>query len=173
MDIKLKVLSALPAQIFGGTAITVAGSNGNYVVSLDYSKVLKEHALPAAGQTLVYDAATHRYFRVNVPIIVSAPFITVTPSPIIVNDTASVGTAIGTISVSNAIGTYTFSLTTNPGGKYQIIGNQLQVAAPLTAGTDTIVIHADNGMGSTADLTVPITVRHLGAYVPTYYIYGF
>lgn len=85
---------------------------------------------------------------------------------------ATVGTTIGTLSVLNGTGTYTFTLTSNPGGLFSISGALLKVAAGLTIGSDPITVHADNGAGSVLDVALLITVLN-GSYVPTYYFLGF
>lgn len=69
---------------------------------------------------------------------------------------ASIGTVIGTFSVPGGIGSYSYSLVSNPGGLFSISGNQLQVAAALTAGSDPITVQANNGGGSV--LTQPFTI---------------
>lgn len=63
-------------------------------------------------------------------------------------DTATIGTVVGLLSVTGGAGAYTFTLTSNPGGLFSISGNQLQVAAALSDGSDPITVHADNGAGS-------------------------
>lgn len=75
-------------------------------------------------------------------------------------DTASIGDTIGTLSVSGGTGTYTFTLTSNPGSLFSISGTSLKVAAALSAGSDAITVHADNGAGSTIDRAFLITVTH-------------
>jgi hypothetical protein len=88
-------------------------------------------------------------------------------------DTASVGTVIGTLSVIGGTGSYTFTLTSNPGSLFSITGNSLKVAAALTAGSDAITVHADNGAGSVLNQPFLITVTHASAYVPTFALLGF
>jgi hypothetical protein len=86
--------------------------------------------------------------------------------------TATVGTTIGVLSVLNGSGSYTYTLTSNPGGLFSISGSNLNVAAALSVGSDPITIHADNGAGSVLNMAFLITVIN-GAYVPTFYLYGF
>jgi hypothetical protein len=88
-------------------------------------------------------------------------------------DTATVGTTIGTLSVIGGAGSYVFTLTSNPGALFSISGSNLQVAAALTAGSDAITVHADNGAGSVLNRALLITVTHVGAYVPTFEFLGF
>lgn len=80
-----------------------------------------------------------------------------------VADTASVGTTVGTLSVSGGSGTYTFTLTSNPGSLFSISGSALQVAASLSAGSDAITIKADNGAGSVITQPFLITATHAPA----------
>lgn len=91
-----------------------------------------------------------------------------------VQSTATVGTTIGTLSVLNGSGgyTYTFASGGNPGTLFSISGSSLQVAAALSIGSDPIMIHADNGAGSVLNMAFLITVIN-GAFVPTYYFLGF
>jgi hypothetical protein len=84
---------------------------------------------------------------------------------------ATVGTVIGTLSVIGGTGTYTYTFTSNPGSLFSITGNSLKVAAALTAGSDAITIHADNGAGSV--LNQPLLITVTGAYVPTFALLGF
>lgn len=77
-------------------------------------------------------------------------------------DGASVGDVIGTLSVSNPVGSYTYSLTSNPGSLFSIAGNQLKVATTLTAGLDPITISANNGAGSVISASFTIAVSATG-----------
>lgn len=88
-------------------------------------------------------------------------------------DNASVGDTVGTLSVVHGSGSYTFTLTNDASGKYSITGSSLKVAGSLTAGTDAIVVHADNGSGGTLDQGFNVTVIHASSYIPTYYFLGF
>lgn len=102
--------------------------------------------------------------------------IVTSPSSLSIADTASVGDVVGTIAVLGGTGSYTFTLTSNPGGLFSITGNQLKVAASLSAGTDPITIHADNGAGSTGDLATSVVVTHTvvpPAFIPTFELWGF
>lgn len=71
---------------------------------------------------------------------------------------ATVGTTIGTLSVVNGKGAYTFTFSSNPGTLFSISAALLQVAAALSAGADPIIIHADNGAGSVLNGPFTITV---------------
>ena len=59
---------------------------------------------------------------------------------------AANGTAIGQMNVRNGEGTYTFTLSTNPGSLFQVDGAILEKAGALSAGSYTIGITADNGV---------------------------
>lgn len=78
-------------------------------------------------------------------------------------DSATIGTVIGTLTVTGGTGAYTFTLTSNPGGLFSITTNQLKVAAALTAGSDPITIKADNGAGSVVTRAFLITVTPAGS----------
>lgn len=103
-----------------------------------------------------------------------ASFILTSPVVLSVPAGSPVGTVVGTLSVQNGFGTYTYAFLSNPGGYFSIVGNQILVAAALPAAPATIPvqIQADNGLGDRPTLTTTITVTTAG-YVPTYYIYGF
>lgn len=73
-----------------------------------------------------------------------------------ISSTASIGTTVGTLSVVGGTGSYTFTLTSNPGSLYVISGSNLNVAAALTTGSDPITIKADNGAGGV--ITQPFTI---------------
>jgi hypothetical protein len=95
-------------------------------------------------------------------------------SAAIIGDTAHVGDVVGTLSVSRGTGSYTYTFTSNPGTLFSITTNSLKVAASLTAGSDAITLHADNGAGSVVTTTFLITVTHAsGAFVPTFELLGF
>jgi hypothetical protein len=76
-------------------------------------------------------------------------------------ENSAAGTAIGTLSVVGGVGTYTFTLTDDAGGKVQVAGvngvNLQAGATPSAAGSFTIIVHADNGAGSIFDQTFVIT----------------
>jgi hypothetical protein len=71
------------------------------------------------------------------------------------------GTAIGTLTVIGGVGTYTFTLTNSAGNKAQVAGTNgvnLQAgSASASQGTFSVVVHADNGAGSTFDREFVIT----------------
>lgn len=90
-----------------------------------------------------------------------------------ISDGASVGDLVGDLSVLNGIGSYTFALTSNPGGLFSISGSQLLVAAALSAGMEPIVVQADNGAGSTPSSPFSILVTYVGSFVPTFELWGF
>ena len=75
------------------------------------------------------------------------------------------GTAIGSLSVSNGSGTYTFTCTDSASNKVKVAGANgvnLQAGSSATdyetATSHSITIHADNGAGSVLDRTFTITV---------------
>jgi len=75
-----------------------------------------------------------------------------------VASSATVGTTVGTLSVINGSGSYTFSLTSNPGSLFSIAGALLKTAASLTVGSDPITVQANNGAGGIATQPFVITV---------------
>jgi hypothetical protein len=88
---------------------------------------------------------------------------------------SAIGTVVGNLSVLRGSGTYTYTLTSNPGSLFQISGSQLQVAnASIAAGSYPITIHADNGVGGVVNRTVTlIATGSVGGYAPTYFFLGF
>ena len=167
-DIKLKVVPLFPASTTATAGIRLDRENGWYKFSIDHTTFGTTSASQLNQTVLVWDGTN--YFRV--PLTAPASIVT-TPSTLTVFDNATVGTVVGTLAVANGTGTYTFSLTSNPGGKYSITGNQLKVNAPLTAGTDTITIQANNGAGSIVNLTTTVSVLHFVSYAGTWPYYGF
>jgi hypothetical protein len=170
-NIKLKVTPLFPSRVIEGTGIDIEKSGTEWTISLDYSQFeIRDPYVPDSTHHIaVWDGS--QFFLI--PASGLAAHIVTSPSSLTIFDDATVGTVVGTLSVTGGTGSYTFSLTSNPGGKYSITGNQLKVAAALTAGTDTITIRADNGAGGTVDLTTTVTVLHRSAYSPTFYVYGF
>jgi hypothetical protein len=59
-----------------------------------------------------------------------------------VGDTATVGTTVGTFSTYNTTGTYTWSLTSNPGSLFILSGANLNTNAAMTVGTKPITVQA-------------------------------
>lgn len=90
---------------------------------------------------------------------------------------AAQGTSIGTLAVAGGSGTYTFTLTDSHTNAVQVAGtNGVNLQVGLTAssaGSFSIVVHADNGAGSTFDHTFLITALAVVGYVPTYELLGF
>jgi hypothetical protein len=71
---------------------------------------------------------------------------------------AAIGSLVGTLSVVGGSGTYTYSLTSNPGGLFAIVGSSLNVAASLSAGSKPITISASNGVDPAITYNATITV---------------
>jgi hypothetical protein len=80
------------------------------------------------------------------------------PTNLIVSVNAALRTQVGTLSVTGGSGTYTYSLTSNPGGYYTLSGNILQTASALVVGIDPITILANNGSGDTPSISTNVTV---------------
>jgi hypothetical protein len=75
-----------------------------------------------------------------------------------ISDTASIGDMVGTLSVTDGSGSYTYALTSNPGSLYAIDGNALEVAGALSAGSNSITIEADIGVDTPISRAFLITV---------------
>ena len=99
--------------------------------------------------------------------------IVITPTVMSVPTNAPVGTVVGTLSVINGLGTYSYSFLSNPGSYFTIVGNQIQVATALPPPqVIALQIQANNSLGDTPTITTSVSVTAAG-YVPTYYLYGF
>lgn len=96
----------------------------------------------------------------------------ITPGTIGIPDTTPVGANVATIGLIGGLGTYTYTLV-DPSGRFTIVGNNIQVASPLSAGFYTVTINGTNGLGDNPSLTTTISVSHATTYVPTYPYYGF
>jgi hypothetical protein len=86
---------------------------------------------------------------------------TINLSAATIAEDASVGDLVGTLSVSNGTGTYAFTLTDDAGGLFAIDGvddTRLEVAAVLSAGSESITVSADNGVDTPISRAFLITV---------------
>jgi hypothetical protein len=82
---------------------------------------------------------------------------------------AGVGDAVGTLSVSNGSGSYTFTLTDDAGGLFAIDGDDLEVDGALdyeTATSHSITVEADNGVDDPISRQFTITVTDVEAEGP-------
>ena len=86
-------------------------------------------------------------------------------------DNATVGTNVGVLSVAGGSGTYTFTLTSNPGNLFALSGTNgvnLNTAAAMTVGTYPITVQAAGGVPTPITRTLSIAVTpHLAAPVNT------
>lgn len=78
-------------------------------------------------------------------------------------DSTASGSTVGTLSVSNG-GTYTYSLTSNPGSLFSITGTALKTAATISAGSYSITVRA-TGTPTVADRAFLITVTSTATVV--------
>lgn len=79
-----------------------------------------------------------------------------------IEEDASVGALIGTLSVVNGAGAYTFSITADPDSKFAIDGDDLELAATVdweTATSHSVTISATDGIRT---VTTTLTVTVLG-----------
>jgi hypothetical protein len=74
-----------------------------------------------------------------------------------VPEDAEIGALVGTLSVVNGDGVYTFTLTAG-GDLFAIDGDRLEVGAALTAGIESVTIEADNGVDVPISRTFAINV---------------
>ena len=78
-----------------------------------------------------------------------------------VQDNATVGSLVGTLSVAGGSGTYNFTLTSNPGSHFVLAGTNgvnLNTATALTVGTYPITVQAAGGVPTPVTRTFAITV---------------
>jgi hypothetical protein len=75
-----------------------------------------------------------------------------------------VNTVIGTLSVVGGTGSYTYTLTSNPGALFNISGSSLRVNAALTVGLKPITVQANNGAGGIINQVFNINVLSSAAY---------
>lgn len=98
--------------------------------------------------------------------VVLGPGITLNLSSSTIASTAATGTVIGNFSVTNGTGVYTYSLTSNPGNLFNVVGTSLVAStSPLTPGSDPITAKADNGAGSV--VSAPFLITVLGGVATT------
>ena len=89
-----------------------------------------------------------------------------TPTPRIVllgasiPEDAEIGDLVGTLSVVNGSGSYTFTLTAG-GDLFAIDGDRLEVGAALTAGIESVTVEADNGVDVPISRTFEINVTEV------------
>lgn len=89
-------------------------------------------------------------------------------------DSAAIGSDVGTFFVQGSSDVFSFSLLSDPGGFYTLVGPILRVAAAPAVGFEVIVVKADNGTGQVLIQPFLIFVTHVVAgYVPTYELLGF
>lgn len=84
---------------------------------------------------------------------------TIALSNTLVNVLSSVGTVVGTLSVSGgSTRTYTFTLVTDPSAFFSVGGSTLSVNAALSVGTDTITVRASDTGTSVINGAFAITI---------------
>lgn len=106
-----------------------------------------------------------------------APYIASCPDILLdttsVDDGAAPGTLVGTFSITDGFGSYTFTLADGGvGGYFQIVGNQLLVIVPPVYATNpsvTIIVTADNGLSADpVSRSFIISVNNTPSYSPSY-----
>jgi hypothetical protein len=86
---------------------------------------------------------------------------TIVLSETTIDEDAAIGTTVGTLSVSEGSGTYTFSITDDPDGKFEIVGTALKTTATLdyeTAWSHSVTVSADNGVDDPTTRTFTVYV---------------
>ena len=85
-----------------------------------------------------------------------------------VPEDAAIGALIGTLSVANGSGSYTFTITADPDSKFEIDGDALEVNGAFdydVATSHQVTIEADNGVDDPISRTFTISVTQAGATV--------
>ena len=78
-------------------------------------------------------------------------------------ENSALNTVIGTLSVSGGTGSYTFTLTSNPGTLFNISTTSLRVTSTtIAAGSYPVTIQADNGAGSVVTKAFLLTATAAG-----------
>lgn len=76
-------------------------------------------------------------------------------------ENSALNTVIGALSVTGGTGTYSYSLTSNPGTLFNISGSNLRVTSTtIAAGSYPVTILADNGAGSTVSRAFLLTATN-------------
>lgn len=89
-------------------------------------------------------------------------------------DSAAIGSDVGTFFVQGSSDVFTFTILSDPGAFYTLVGPILRVAAAPAVGFEAIVVKADNGAGQVLIQPFLIFVTHaVAGYVPTYELLGF
>ncbi len=136
------------------TGVVISGASLALVTTSD----IQTKGVVFTGSTLNY---------VNGLVIGGGPVLSLSAATIA--STAATGTLIGTFSVANGTGTYTYSLTSNPGGLFQVssTGVLSNAVQGLTPGSDPITAQANNGAGSIVSGPFLITVLASAGFVPS------
>ena len=59
--LKIKALVSFPANVFGGTGISIDKANGNFTIDLNYSEFAFQGTLPTGSNVLVWDPVANVY----------------------------------------------------------------------------------------------------------------
>ena len=59
--LKIKALVSFPANVLGGTGISIDKANGNFTIDLNYSEFAFQGTLPAGSNVLVWDPVSNVY----------------------------------------------------------------------------------------------------------------
>ena len=155
-------------EIIDQIVTDVGGSN---VSNLDLSPV---EMLEAAVNALAPGTANWRFmgYAELLAALVNAlqSVATIQLSAATIAEDASVGDLVGTLSVSNGSGSYTFTLTDDGGGLFALDGvddTRLEVAAALSDGSVSITVEADNGVDTPISRAFLITITAVVVVPPT------
>lgn len=153
----------------GAVSYSLSGSSAKYfkvvgnklqvAKGLDY-ETLKSHALSIVAKDASGNSLT-KAFTVKVGNVDEAPT-SIALSKTTVVENSKVGTTVGTLSaIDPEGGAVTFSLASNPGGNFKLVGNKLQVAKSLDYEDDqshTIKVKAIDVSGKVTQKTLTIEV---------------
>jgi hypothetical protein len=156
--------SATVGTVIG--ALSVTGGTGTYTYTLT-SNPSGQFAISGSNLTVATTLNSGSYSVTvkatgGVPSTATSTF-TITVAAIVLSAStipqdANVGDTIGTFSVSGGTGTYTYTLTSNPGSLFAISGANLTVATGLSPGSYPISVQAIGGVPTPISESFMITV---------------
>jgi hypothetical protein len=143
--------------LFAASGFSTGTFNERFLLWLNAILGETHTSLPAAMQAYAASLGFTNWSSLNT--IVAGAVITLDDTTI--PEDADVGDLVGTLAVVNGSGSYTFTLTDDAGGVFDVDGDALEVAAALdyeTTPTYSITVEADNGVDDPVERTFTIFV---------------
>lgn len=148
------------SALFDQDGISAGDWNGRMLAWINSYLGTSYASLITAQQAFAVDQGFNNWSSMNT--LVLGAMIQLSASTIA--EDASVADVIGTLSVANGSGSYTFTITADPSSKFQIATDELQVAASLdyeTATSHSVTIEADNGVDDPISRTFTVFVTNV------------